>query len=85
MFFLAAGGNAALDAVGNIPFLRAVHSYERAEMTSVFRTYIEMSQLLPQAIFTLALVYFPFESVFYLLGIFFLFTACLSRMLPRRL
>lgn len=85
LFFLAAGGNAALDAVGNIPFLRAVHSYERAEMTSVFRTYIEMSQLLPQAIFTLALVYLPFESVFYLLGAFFLFTACLSRMLPRRL
>jgi MFS family permease len=85
VFFAAAGGSAILDALGNIPFLRAVHAYERAEMTSVFRTYIEMSQLLPQAIYTAALVFFPLQSVFLILGAFMFFTAWYARYLPKRL
>jgi MFS family permease len=85
LFFIAAGGSAILDAVGNIPFLRAVHSYERAEMTSVFRTYIEVSQLLPQALYTLLLFFLPLNSVFFLLGAFMISTAWLARWLPKRL
>src|SRR3546814_15575080 len=50
IFFVASFGTVTLDALGNIPFLRSVHPYERSEMTSVFRTYIVMSQLLPPAI-----------------------------------
>src|SRR3546814_2496098 len=52
LFAFAALGAAALDALGNIPFLRAVHHYERSEMTSVFRTYIAASQILPAAAYT---------------------------------
>ena len=85
IFFIAAGGSAILDALGNIPFLRAVHAYERAEMTSVFRTYIEMSQLLPQAIYTAALFFFPLQAVFFILGGFLIFTAWFARYLPKRL
>ena len=57
-----------LDALGNIPFLRSVHPYERSEMTSVFRTYMELSQLLPAAAFAVLLTAFPIRSVFLLLG-----------------
>ena len=37
----------ALDAVGNMPFLRAVHAYERPQMTAVYRTNLDLSELLP--------------------------------------
>jgi predicted MFS family arabinose efflux permease len=55
--FLLAGAFAcsALDAVGNIPFLRSVRAHERAQMTTVFRTYLDMSDLLPPALFALLL------------------------------
>src|SRR5262249_47417978 len=36
-----------LDGLGNIPFLRAVRAWERPQMTTVFRTYIDLSDLLP--------------------------------------
>src|SRR3546814_11153192 len=68
IFFVASFGTVTLDALGNIPFLRSVHPYERSEMTSVFRTYIEMSQLLPQAIYAGLLLMLPPGSVFVALG-----------------
>src|SRR3546814_10377261 len=69
LFAFAALGAAALDALGNIPFLRAVHHYERSEMTSVFRTYIEASQLLPAAAYTAVLTVAPLTAVFVVLGL----------------
>ena len=54
-------------------------------MTSVFRTYIEMSQLLPQAIYTAALFFLPLQAVFFILGSFLIFTAWFARYLPKRL
>lgn len=39
---------AMLDGLGPVPFLRAVHAHERAEMTTVYRTYLDASELLPQ-------------------------------------
>ena len=85
LFFLAAIGAVALDALGNIPFLRSVHAFERAEMTSVFRTYIEASQLLPSALYAVILTVAPIEGVFIAMGLYLLFTAWLARYLPRRL
>lgn len=84
MVFFASIGAMTLDALGNIPFLRSVHAYERSEMTSVFRTYIEISQLLPAAIYAVLLIYFPLTSVFITLGLLMLATAWLSTYLPRR-
>jgi hypothetical protein len=54
--------------VGSIPFLRAVHSHERAEMTGVYRTYLDLSELLPTALFSIVLLYAPLSAVFLLLG-----------------
>lgn len=85
LFFVACLGSVTLDALGNIPFLRSVHPYERSEMTSVFRTYIEMSQLLPAAIFAGLLIVFPLGSVFVALGVLMIGTAGIATYLPRRL
>jgi MFS family permease len=84
LFFIAAIGAVILDALGNIAFLRFVHPFERSEMTSVFRTYMELSQLLPAAAFAVLLTAFPIGAVFLLLGAYLLFTAGLARYLPRR-
>jgi MFS family permease len=85
MFVLAAVGCSALDALGNIPFLRSVHHYERSEMTSVFRTYIEVSQLLPSALYAGVLLVAPLPAVFVVLGLVLLVTAWYARYLPRSL
>ena len=85
MFVGASVGSTALDALGNIPFLRAVHAYERSEMTSVFRTYIEASQLLPSAAYAAVLIFAPLSSVFFVLGGVLLVSAWYARYLPKRL
>jgi MFS family permease len=85
IFVIAAMGAAALDALGNIPFLRAVHHYERSEMTSVFRTYIEASQLLPAAVYAAVLTVAPLPAVFEVLGCVLLVSAWYARYLPKAL
>src|SRR3546814_19609891 len=67
------------DALGNIPFLRAVRHYERSEMTSVFRTYIEASQLLPAAAYAVVLTVAPLPAVFVVLGLILLISAWYAR------
>ncbi len=54
-----------LDSLGNIPFLRAVRPLERPQMMSVFRTYIDIGNLLPFAVFTaLAAVLRPARGLY---------------------
>jgi hypothetical protein len=52
---IAAMGATALDGVGAIPYMRAVKPRERREMTSVYRTFIEISDILPGIIFAFVL------------------------------
>jgi len=85
LFVFAALGATALDALGNIPFLRAVRHYERSEMTSVFRTYIEASQLLPAAAYAAVLTVAPLPAVFVVLGLVLLVSAWYARYLPKAL
>ncbi len=59
----------ALDGVGGIPFLRAVHGYERPQMAAVYRTYIDFSELVPAFLFAIALSYFEIGSVFIILAV----------------
>jgi hypothetical protein len=62
-------GTSALDGVGGIPFLRAVRPHERAQMTAVYRSYIDFSDLIPSFIYSFALLVFPLGIVFTLLGL----------------
>jgi MFS family permease len=87
--FLLVGalGAVTLDALGSIPFMRSVHPYERPEMTTVFRTYIDLSDLLPSGIFAL-LLSIPgadIRIVFLASGLWMLVTAGIATRLPRRM
>jgi MFS family permease len=83
---LLAGVNfaVALDAVGNVPYLRAVHPFERPQMTSVHRTNLDMSELLPPFISAIILGFTGLGGVFAALGLFCAFCGWMSwRHLPR--
>jgi MFS family permease len=76
----------AIDGVGSIPFLRAVHPHERAEMTGVYRTYLDLSELLPTALFSVLLLFAPLSAVFVALGVWSAICGVVAwRYLPRRL
>ncbi|MBX6324023.1 MAG: MFS transporter [Rhodospirillaceae bacterium] len=80
-------GAVTLDALGNIPFMRTVHPYERPEMTTVFRTYIDLSDLLPSGVFA-ALLSLPgadIRVVFIASGLWMLVSALFATRLPRRM
>lgn len=83
LLLIAALWVSGLDAVGNIPFLRAVRARERPQMTAVFRTYIDLSDLLPSAVFALLLSFFGLESVFAATGLSMLVIGLVARRLPR--
>jgi MFS transporter, ACDE family, multidrug resistance protein len=85
LLVLAAGAATIIDAAGNVPFLRAVHPYERSEMTSVFMTFRHVTNLATPAIFAVLLTTFPLTSVFVTGGVAFLGMATLSRFIHRRL
>ena len=82
---LAALGTETIDGAGNLLFLRAVHPYERAEMTTVFVSYRDVAQLAPPAIFSVLLSLFSLPSVFVAGGAMMLAFATLTRHIPRRL
>jgi len=74
----------AIDAVGSTPFLRAVHVYERPQMTAVYRTYLDLSDLLPAFAYSIILGFTGLGGVFITLGIFCAFCGWLAwRHLPR--
>ncbi len=78
--FFASG----LDGVGGIPFLRAVKSHERPKMTPIYRTFIELSDLLPGLVYVIVLSFLPTGAAFIVLGISLLIMAWLSwRYLPK--
>lgn len=73
-----------LDALGNIPFIRAVRPLERPQMATVFRSYADLSNLMPAALFSLLLLAFDNVAVvFAASGLFALAVGWLARHLPR--
>ncbi len=75
-----------LDAVGGVPFLRAVRSRERRQMAAVYRSFIELSELIPGLIFFILLIYFNTTVVFGVVGAFMFAVAGLSwQFLPKKM
>lgn len=75
-----------LDAVGSVPFYRSVHISERPEMSAVYRTYADASELLPPLAYGVLLTWFDLPVVFLALCVLQLAVAWLSaRFLHRRL
>jgi MFS family permease len=81
----AAFATGSIDGAGNLPFLRAVHPFERAEMTTVYATYRDAAQLVPPGVFSLLLKIFDLPAVFLAGGGALLVMAHYARYLPRRL
>jgi MFS family permease len=74
----------ALDALGSTPFLRAVRAYERPQMSAVYRTYLDFSELLPPLVYSVVLAFFGLGAVFATLGVFAAFCGWLTwRYLPK--
>lgn len=81
---LAAFVAESIDGVGNNLFLRAVHPYERAEMTSVYVSYRDVAQILPPGVFSMLLTVFHLPVVFVGAGLMMLGISRLTRFVPRR-
>lgn len=60
----------AHDSLGSTAFMRAVRAYERPQMTAVYRTYLDLSELLPPLAYSLVLAFFGLGGVFATLGVF---------------
>lgn len=82
---MAAFGVEMLDGAGNLLFLRAVHPYERSEMTTVFASYRDVAQFGPPAVCTVLLSVLTLPWVFVAGGTMMLGSSVLSRHVPRRL
>ncbi len=85
LLVLAALGTEIIDGAGNLLFLRAVHAYERSEMTTVFVSFRDVAQLGPPAICSLLLSLFSLSSVFIASGLMMVAASSLARRIPRRL
>ena len=73
----------ALDGVGNIFFLRAVHPFERVEMSAVFSTYRDASQAVAPLLIAPLLRFFDLPLIFGLWGGLMMGLSLLSRYLLR--
>jgi ACDE family multidrug resistance protein len=73
-----------IDGAGNTPFLRAVKPLQKAEMTAVFMTYRDGSQLATPGVFSQLLKFLPLSSVFVATAIGMAGLALLARYLPKR-
>jgi ACDE family multidrug resistance protein len=82
---LAALGGAIVDVLGNIPFMRMVKPRERTEMTMIFSTWREGSQLLTPLLVSMVLLVAPFETYYLLLAVILMIAGSVATYLPRRL
>lgn len=80
-----AAGGAALDVLGNIPFMRMVRPRERTAMTTVFSTWRELSFLLTPLIAVAAIALGSFRLLYVTLAVMGLGAAAATSFLPRRI
>ena len=84
MLVFAAFCTEIIDGAGNSLYLRAVHPYERSEMTAVFVSYRDVSQFAPPAVFSVLLSIFELPAVFVAGGIMMIGMTALCRYIPKR-
>lgn len=82
---LASIGGVTIDVLGNIPFMRLVKPRERTEMTMIFSTWREASQLLAPLLVSLVLLVAPFKFFYLLLASILFLAAFAASFLPRRI
>ena len=85
LWLAAAVGGVMLDVLGNIPFMRMVKARERTEMTMIFSTWREGSELLTPLIAATLLLVLPFHFFYLVISLLLLLAAYASSFLPKRL
>ena len=76
-------GAVGLDAICVVPFLRAVRTHERPEMTMVFSLYRDSAGLAPMALFSLLLTFVDLPAVYAAVAIGWFVCAWLAHWIPR--
>ena len=84
-WLLGSVGGAALDVLGNIPFMRTVKPRERTAMTTVFSTWREISFLIAPLIAALALAAGSFRILYVVIASLSAGAAAATSFLPRRI
>jgi hypothetical protein len=69
MLVVAAFFVSVMDGLGPVPFLRAVRMHERPQMTTVYRTYMDASELIPPLIYAAIFGFVGFTGVFIALAL----------------
>jgi MFS family permease len=82
---LAATFIVTLDSLGNIPFMRFARPRELPQLATVFRTYVDIAEFMPSAIYALLLTMFDFRAVFVVCGLLALTVGVAATWLPKRL
>ena len=78
-------GGAALDVLGNIPFMRTVKPRERTAMTTVFSTWREVSFLVAPLIAAIALAFGSLRILYVAMAVLLAAAAVATSFLPRRI
>jgi len=73
------------DSVGNTLFYRAVRSWERSAMATVFMSYRPISALAFPGVYSGVLAIFPLPAVFIFTGVGMLATSLMTRFIPARM
>ncbi len=81
----AALGVSITDGAGNVPFLRAVHTHERAEIMAVYGAYRDSARVTMPALYSVLLLVFPLPAVFFASGAIMLSLAGIAGYIPKSL
>ena len=85
LILLAALFAVLCDSVGNTLFYRAVRSWERSEMATVFGSYRSVSSLAFPGVYSGVLAIFPLPAVFICTGFGMLATSLMTRFIPAKM
>lgn len=85
LVLLAAMFAVLCDSVGNALFYRAVRSWERSEMATVFGSYRSVSSLAFPGVYSGVLAIFPLPAVFIFTGLGMIAASTMTRFIPARM